>query len=473
MHSPKITCARPVRPMHRVFTAILLGFSLSVTPVWAASGQAGYLKISTNNATRAQKLSLGLNKSVIVDLPVDAVELIVSQPTIANAIMRSKRRAILQGMSGGNTNIFFLDGAGRNIAVLDIQVAQEPSPVAGALQATLARVLPGSNIRIETLSDNPIDGKTHFILTGTVQTAADKKVAETLATQLSDGGEDVGSLIEVVGAQQVMLKVTIAEVSRNVAKQFGINLNASMDIGGLSTGIVSGQTGSSTVGTANGVNMGGTMGAVTLEASLRALEARGALRTLAEPTLTAISGQPAEFLAGGQIPYRVIDADGNPTVTFKDYGAKLNFTPTIQSNGVIGLLVDTSVSEPVGDGALQQRSAKTSVELRSGQTLAIGGLIQDRVTSQISQFPGLGNIPILGALFRSRDFIRNQTELVILVTPYLAAPRDEAPLLPTDSYEFAGDAEATFLGHIEKMYGVGERGRMRGGYDGSVGFVLD
>ena len=215
---------------------------------------------------------------------------------------------------------------------------------------------------------------------------------------------------------------------------------------------------------------------------MRALERRSALRTLAEPTLTAISGQEAEFLAGGEFPVPTgVDDNGRITFEFKEFGAKLKFTPTVKSNGIIALVVDTSVSEPTTEGgfnaggitipATKERQAKTSVELGAGQTLAIAGLIQDTVRQQINKLPGFGDIPILGALFRSRDFIHSETELVILVTPYLAFP-DDSPLLPTDEFVVAGDAEAIFLGHMEKMYGVGPDG-MRGGYDGSVGFVLD
>jgi pilus assembly protein CpaC len=162
----------------------------------------------------------------------------------------------------------------------------------------------------------------------------------------------------------------------------------------------------------------------------------------------------------------------------------LKFTPTVKSNGVVGLVVDTSVSEPTTEGAVtvggltipatKNRQAKTSVELPTGTTLAIGGLIQDQVRQQINRFPGLGDIPIIGALFRSRDFVHSQTELVILVTPYLAQATVTPPPLPTDNYAVAGDAEAIFLGHMEKLYSVGAGpDGMRGGYQGSIGFVLD
>jgi pilus assembly protein CpaC len=183
-----------------------------------------------------------------------------------------------------------------------------------------------------------------------------------------------------------------------------------------------------------------------------------------------MSGQPAEFLAGGQKAITTVDKNGTAAVIYKDYGVALDFTPTVKSNGSIDLQVNTSVSQPIGNTDFSTRSAKTDVEIPAGCTLAIGGLLQDTEKHQLSGLPGIDSIPILGALFRSRDYIHDQTELVIMVTPVMA--QLGRPDLPTDDYHIAGDAEAIFLGHLEKQYGVGADG-MRGGYKGSVGFVLD
>ena len=262
-------------------------------------------------------------------------------------------------------------------------------------------------------------------------------------------------------------------MNRSAVKQFGLDLTVSS--GGLITGLINEPN--LALGGASGISAGqGTITAsaniagTTIDATLQALARRNALRTLAEPTLTAMSGQPAEFLVGGQKAIVTRDADGNPITTYKDYGVQLDFTPTVKSNGRVGLVVDTEVSAPNGTSDFNVRSASTTVEIPVGCTLAIGGLLQDEIRHQISEMPGLGDIPILGALFRSRDFIHSQTELVILVTPVLADLGN--PGLPTDNMQIAGDAEAIFLGHIEKIYGVGNDG-MRGSYNGSVGFVLD
>ncbi|MEO8684326.1 MAG: hypothetical protein ABI414_05735, partial [Devosia sp.] len=206
----------------------------------------------------------------------------------------------------------------------------------------------------------------------------------------------------------------------------------------------------------------------------QALEDRGALRILAQPTLTAMSGQPAQFKAGGQFPIFTTNVNGTQNVTYKDYGVTLNFTPTVKSNGQIGLQVETGVSElQAGTNALTNRSTKTSVELPPGSTLAIGGLLQESVRQRIQQLPGLGDIPILGALFRSREYISSQTELVIMVTPILVDATFQHDALPTDRSQLATDAEAVFLGRMETQYGVGSQPGMRGGFNGSVGFVLD
>lgn len=453
----------------------VLGLAIGLAPM--ALGQAhaadgAHITITGKSFGTSREVDLSLNKSLIIDLPVDVKEVIVSQPSVANAIMRSKRRAILQGIGAGDTNILFLDAAGRQIAVLDLQVGQEPSPIASKLEAMLGRLLPGSNVRVEALSDDSAEGaKTHFVLTGTVQSAQDKLVAEQLASNISEGDEKVGSLIQVVGPAQVMLKVTVAEVQRNIVKQLGINLSGSFSVGTINGSFNGGIPAVASGGaTLNNIQL--PFGNTSLDVQLRALETRGALRTLAEPVLTAMSGQPASFLAGGELPYVTFDNDGNRIVTFKPYGVQLNFTPTINSNGTVTLLVESEVSEPADEGALNTRRVSSTVELGVGQTLSIGGLLSERSRQDIRRLPGLGDIPILGALFRSREYTSDRTELVFLVTPYYARAKQEMPILPTDDLKFAGDAEAIFLGHIETIYGVGPDG-MRGSYDGSVGFLLD
>lgn len=470
--------------------AALLGALLGLAPLGlsdAHGAEATHISVGGKSFGGSKDVSMGMNKSVIVDLPADAHEVIVSQPAVANAIMRTKRRAVLQSVGSGDTNIFFLDAQGRTIVVLDVSVKGAVSNVAAALRDTYAKVLPGAHIEVESVALVNAEGDSvnRIVLSGYANTEDDVQKAVAIAGQFAGSAENVASVIAVGGPQQVMLKVTVAEVNRQVAKTLGINLGASYNTGGVTTQLISTQPigGVSNLFTNNGFKAGFTAGGLSIDATIRALEQQRAIRTLAEPTLTAMSGQPADFVAGGQFAVPTdIDSDGKVTYSYKDFGVKLSFTPTIKSAGTIGLLVDTSVSELSAEGSItvgsttlpgiKNRQAKTSVELGVGQTLAIGGLIQDSVRTEITRLPGLGDIPILGALFRSRDYIHSQTEMVVLVTPYYAQAVTEQPVLPTDRLEFASDAEAIFLGHIENMYGVGPAGT-RGSYDGSVGFLLD
>lgn len=463
--------------------AAVLGGLLGLAPLGIESAHAAqttHLRIGGQSYGATQNIELEVNKSMIVDLPAGVGEVVATQPGIATVLMRSKSRAIVQGVSGGDTNIFFLDTASRTISVLNLKVFQARSDVGNALESALARSIPGSRLEVESVI---LGEGNRVVITGTVLSGDDLSKATLIATQFAGSPDNVANIATVIGMQQVMLQVTVAEVNREAVKQLGINLSGTAIIGGTTIGMQNNPSlgGASNVLTNNGFNVAGGIPGLTITAQLRALERNAALRTLAEPNLTAISGQEAEFLAGGEFPVPTAVDDGKVTYSFKEFGVRLKFTPTVKSNGIIGLAVDTSVSEPTTEGgfnvdgvtipATKNRQAKTSVELAAGETLAIAGLMQDSVRQQINKLPGLGDIPILGALFRSRDFIHSQTELVILVTPYLAQP-GPMPALPTDGMVVAGDAEAIFLGRMETMYGVGPGG-MRGSYSGSVGFVLD
>jgi len=480
------------RPALRLTLAALLAGLSAVSLASAARADATHLTIAVASAV-PRHVALGLNKSMIVDLPANAREVIVSQPTLASATMRSQRRAIIAGTGAGDTNMFFIDDQGRQIATLDVSVARDDS----ALAETLARVLPGSNIQVVGFQD-------HLVLSGTALSQDDVAKATAIAGQFATSANNVTNVITVSGAQQVNLKVTVAEVQRSAVRQLGLDLAGALTVGQLTTGLVnySALGGASGVvsgtgqlisngglpsgvpaATGNAIGAGFSIPGLSLAATLHALEQRNLLRTLDEPTLTAMSGQPAELDAGGQIPVlNPPDQNGQISYTYKQIGVKLTFTPTVKSNGLIDLVVDSSVTDVnnaysvsvggVSVPGLDTREAKTTVELPAGSTLSIGGLFEDQMRQEISSLPGIGNIPILGALFRSRDFIHDQTELVILVTPYLASP-GAPPALPTDGVVAAGDAESTFLGRMQKLYGVGDPRRHGGAYQGSVGFSLE
>ncbi|ODT76050.1 MAG: hypothetical protein ABS76_32480 [Pelagibacterium sp. SCN 64-44] len=461
---------RPARILLSLAAAALLTALAPAAPAFAQA--QAQVTISANAYGAVRKMDVELNKSMIVDLPTGVAEVIVSQPNVAAAIMRTRTRAIVQGITGGDTNIFFLDDNGRTIQVLDLRVIEQPSQVGNALEAALARVIPGSHIRVESVTLG--DDTNRVVLTGSVPTAEDKERAQDVAIQFAGDPKNVANILNVSGAQQVMLQVTVSEIRRDVAKQLGINLSGSATIGNASFGFNS----TTTVGEgwgAHGATAGFPIGDVQINATLKALENRNALRLLAQPVLTAVSGQPAQFLVGGEFPLNTRDSNGVVSTTFKEYGVKLNFTPTVKSNGNIGLVVNTGVSElQAGTTSLSRRDVNTTVELSAGTTLAIGGLLSETSSRDMNQIPGLGNIPILGALFRSNEYRSQQTELVILVTPYLvnSSPVNSIPV-PTDTMLIGGDAEAVFLGKLEHIYGVGATGEFRSGYSGSVGFVLD
>lgn len=440
------------RRIRAALAALLVGAAILTTPALAAT--TPHLRIAYGEIGRTQFVEIGVNKSMIIDLPAEAGEVIVSQPGVANAIMRTRTRAVIQGVAAGETNILFLDPSGAGIAVIEISVAQDSS----GLAATINRLLPGARVQVQSFAQS-------VILSGDVQSGDDAQKAIQIAAQYVGGEGNVTSVINVAGGQQVALKVTVAEIKRDAAQQLGINLSGALSVGALNLGLNSTQ---SSLG--NGYTGNFSQGSFSIDAALRAMESRNAVRLLAEPVLTAMSGQSADFHVGGELPILVIK-DGEQSYDYKPYGIQLSFTPTVRSNGMIGLEIDTEISEPQLNNALNTRSAATSVELQAYQTLAIAGLIDERMRRQVSQLPGLGNIPILGALFRSYEYVSEQTELVILVTPMIAQPSHVAPVLPTDISVPSSNAEAMFLGRMETLYGVNGSGG--GEFRGSVGFMLD
>lgn len=433
-----------------------------------------HMRISAAQMGKTHHVKVNLNKSMILDLPSAAREVIVSNPKITAVVLRSKTRAIIQGVARGDTNVFFLDARGRNIAVLDVSVGEDST----LLTSTLRRLLPNSNIAVESFG-------ARIVLSGSASSTDDIEKAKAIAGQFAGGVDSIVSVINVAGAQQVMLKVTIAEVEKEVINQLGLNLSATISGGSISTGVISSPSlgGASGIVAGNSLTIGASAGGNSISATLRSLSRHGAMRTLAEPTLTAFSGEEAEFLAGGEFPVATGVDEGKVSFEFKEFGVWLKFTPVVHSDGMINLKVETSVSEPSTEGGFtigdvtipgtKKREAKTTVQLRAGETLSLGGLLKETVRQQINQIPGLGDLPILGALFRSRDYIRSQTELVILVTPYLVEPGPrEDYRLPSSSMNMAGTAEGLFLGRMEKLYGVnGAQPNTR--LNGNIGFVWD
>ncbi|MBN9233348.1 MULTISPECIES: type II and III secretion system protein family protein [Phyllobacteriaceae] len=489
---------------------------LGVDTLGTIGVNAANAKARVGNSVAGQRVKLGLNKSVVIDLPNDAYDILVANPSVADAVTRTSRRIYLFGKAVGETNIFVFGANGEQIVSLDLAVERD---VAG-LEDYLKRFIPNSSIKVELINDN-------VVLTGNVDTPLDAKRAVDLATAFVTGGEattgqysqtatggdrnsgvaidnpdftrqksQIINLIQISGEDQVTLKVTVAEVSRSVMKQLGVNMVGNGGSDGISWSSYSSP--SYGLGKPLSASSGLGIGNSSLTAYVNAMEQAGVMKTLAEPTLTAVSGEKATFKVGGE--FNLITSRTNATSTDNqkgdvvyekerlEYGIGLEFQPVVLSAGRISLKVRTSVSEPTAEGAttleglrglpgttllsIRKRLADTTIELPSGGSMMIAGLVRDDIRQAVGGLPGLSKIPVLGALFRSRDFVRNETELVIIITPYLARPVARNELAkPDDNFNAASDGAGMFLGRVNRVYGTMQTDKPAGRYHGVVGFI--
>jgi pilus assembly protein CpaC len=431
---------------------------------------------------------------VVIDLPRDVKDVLVADPKIANAVIRSARRAYIIGSTRGQTNVFFFDHNGQQIVGLDIAVTRDLN----GLRAAIRQALPNADIRVEGLGEG-------VVLTGTAPSPIDAHTAFDIASRLVDDGRKVVNGITVQGRDQVMLKVTVAEIQRDVIKQLGIDLSGTIGAGNSVLTFnnsnpfpVYGQplvSANNITGRFNSVN-----------ATLRAMERAGVIRTLAEPNLTAISGESANFLAGGEFPVPAgytcdpVTRNCQYQIQYKKFVVGLNFTPIVLGEGRISLKVMSEVSELSTENQLtltqslgevlgvpqtttltipsiRVRRAETTVEIPSGGALAMAGMIQEQTKQQINGVPGLMQVPVLGQLFRSRDFINRQTELVVIVTPYVVRAVAQRNLSrPDDGFADPSDPETYLLGRLNRIYGVPkpkDKVVQHGAYRGNFGFILD
>lgn len=464
------------RALGRMAAGLVVAAALMIVAPWAAHQQAfaGDYGASVADANGGRFVRIGLNKSIVIKLPAEARDVLIGNPDIVDAVVRTKNTAYLFARAIGQTNIFFFDANGRQILSLDLEVSQDMA----ALQKLVQRTIPGSRIKVDTIGEN-------IVLSGTANTPSEAKLAFDLAAKFAgqDGDKKVLTTINVLGKEQVMLKVRIAEVQRNVLKQLGINTTAMFSIGQLAFDLRSINPFTSPLLSPLGGYQGTwSDGGDQANVLIRAMEKDGLLRVLAEPTLTAISGESANFLAGGEFPIPVAQDDNTVTIEFKKFGVGLGFTPVVMSEGRISLKISTEVSDISNDitvslgpqvviPSLNVRRAETTVELPSGGSISMAGLIKDTVRSDIFGTPGLKDVPILGALFRSRDFQQNQSELVVIVTPYVVNPVQEQQLsLPTEGLILSTDRQAILFGRLNKIYGKPGR-RPDGVYHGNVGYI--
>jgi pilus assembly protein CpaC len=471
------------------FSALVaLTLNPALTPVVAAE-QTPF--IAGEAAAKVRFLALGVGKSVIVDLPRDVKDVLVADPKIANAVVRSPQRAYIIGAAVGQTNVVFFDAEGQQIAAYDIAVKRDLNGVRAALRQSM----PG--IQIEGVGEG-------VILTGSVSSPIEAQQAGDLAGRLVGGADKVVNSIAVRGRDQVMLKVTVAEVRRDIIKQMGVDLSASMNYG---TAVVNFNNSNpftahgAPLVAENGLGVSAlTKGLPSVTATMRAMESAGVVRTLAEPNLTAISGESATFIAGGEFPIPA-GYSCDPTthvcttqISYKKFGISLNFTPVVLSEGRISLRVMTEVSELSNDNSItvsqaltstttnsitipsiRTRRAETTLEIPSGGSMAMAGLIQQQTKQAINGLPGLDALPILGGLFRSQDFVNNETELMVLVTPYVVRAVAQKELSrPDDGFAPASDSQTTLLAQINRIYGISGRVEpVAGSYQGNFGFIID
>ncbi len=450
-----------------------------------------------------QHITLGLNKAVVVELDADAKDVLVSSPDIVDAVVKTPRRIFLMATKTGQTNAFFFDGAGRQISSLDIRVERDVSDLAQMMKDDL----PNSAVKVSAINDN-------VVLSGSVFSAVEATRAADLAASFAGDPKKVVNLLSVAGGQQVMLKVRISEMQRQIAKQLGVNMAGVGMIGGSTPLTLSTNNQFGLVGQALNELSGGQIGQVctsgvnplggactfqnNAQGAFTAMETIGLLHTLAEPNLIAVSGETAKFLAGGEFPVPAgRDQQGNISIEFKQFGVGLSFTPVVLSSGRISLQLSTEVSELTNTGsftlqggtlststgtvqtggvtipALDVRRADTTIELPSGGSFAIAGLMQHTTKQQIDAFPGLKDLPVLGALFRSRDFQNDETELVVLVTAYMVNPTSEASLAtPSDGYVTPGDPETILLGRLNTVYKKSTDKPLTPEASAPVGFVV-
>lgn len=457
-----------------------------------ASAQRGAqpVRIDSGGETAVSKsLILPLNKAAIVELPQAAADVLVSQPAVVDAVVRSPRRVYLLGLTIGQTNAFFFDSRGRQILNLEIQVERDVD----ALTDVMRRVMPDSRIEIESINDN-------LILRGDVQTATEAANAKLLATRFVDGDEaKVINMLTIRDRDQVMLKVRIVEMQRQLLKQLGVETSGTVRLSNASFNFAAANAIANTGGLALEGTRTGSGNLEDIDASLQAFESTGLVRVLAEPNLTALSGESARFLAGGEFPVPVGQDDGVITIEFKEFGVGLGFTPLVLNKGRINLKVATEVSEITTENSffipgqttfdeegnpittaglsipgLAVRRANTVVELPSGGSLMMAGLLQEDLRANIDGVPGVKDVPILGQLFRSRNYTNNETELVVLVTPYLVDHTHENNLTdPSEGFVPASDAQTILLGKMISTYGLAGTGVQEASLQGPLGFILD
>lgn len=468
--------------MRSLLTATTLGVALWLPLSVPAVAQT----LRVMSGAPASNLNVPMNRAVVVESDTPFSDLSIANPGIADISTLSDRSIYVLGKAPGRTTLTLLAPDGTLIANVEVQV----TPDIAEFKERLQQILPGENIEVRTANDG-------IVLSGTVSSTAKLDRALDLANRYAP--ERVSNLMSVGGTQQVMLKVRFAEMQRNVSKNLAASLavqTTSGDVGGvIGTGNFTGADTISGVfndgnfpinSNSNGaLGLGFTAGSLEFAVLLEALESKGVVRTLAEPNLTALSGQEAKFLAGGEYPIPVSSGDNGISIEYKPFGVEMNFTPVVVDGDIINLTINAAVSSidntiTIQSGgftinAFRRRETSTTVEMRDGESFAIAGLLQDDFRNLNGQVPWLGDIPVLGALFRSAEYQRAQTELVIIVTPHLVTPtRGEALALPTDRVRLPSEKEFFLFGKVQGRIDDGPVGEVaRQDFGSPYGYVME
>ena len=457
--------------MGTALTALAISFgSVAVAAPSVAAAQS---------SRPSETLNLSQNTGTLVRLSSPMSDVFIANDAIADIQVRSSTQLYVFGKSSGETTIYATDKAGRTVYAANVRVGTN----VGSVDEMLRLAMPEASIQATPMNNL-------VLLTGTVASPDDVSEAQRLVQAYVGTGTQVVSRLRSATPLQVNLKVRIAEVNRSLVKSIGVNLFSQDGTGGTKFGVSKG-TGSvsgspfSVLGIPGGTTLGlaGKILGLDLLGTLDLAESDGLVSTLAEPNLTALSGETASFLAGGEFPIPVSQEQGSVTIEYKQYGVGLAFTPIVLADGRISMRVRPEVSELSNEGslrlngfnvpALTTRRAETTVELGSGQSFMIAGLLRNANTNNVDKAPFLGDLPIIGALFRSSSYRRSETELVIIVTPYLVRPVSSQLALPTDGYRAPNAGEMVFGGHTYKRRPLSATtGTPAAGAPASPGFKL-
>jgi pilus assembly protein CpaC len=441
--------------MHAALVSMVFAVSIIALPTLVFSQE-------DEGSIPEKSFIIEISKGKLVRLSSPASAVIAADPAIADVQVVSPSLVYINGKSIGETTVFAVDSQDKEILRAVVSVTNNLTK----LNKAVKDLVPDANVTFQS-----VDGA--LVMNGDVDSPLQAEDVKRLAASFTKPNQTLVNMLRPLGSNQVMLKVKIAEVDRSELKRFGISLQNMSSISSFAFGLLRGREilDSTNVlgrnGTDNTIFTSFNDGQNSLNGVIDALEDNGLVSTLAEPTLTTQSGQAASFLAGGQFPVPVVTGSGSSaqvSVTYQPFGVSLAFTPVVLSKDRISLLVAPEVSSLSQTGAvvnagfnipaLQTRRASTTVELGSGQSFAIAGLLQNDRSNDINKFPFLGDMPVLGALFRSRQFQHNQTELVIIVTPYIVDGVNNREDLhdPTQGMRMASEAESLLLGKLYKDY---------------------